>query len=397
MTQPTSQPTKNRFTFRTFVLLLIPIILLAGVIALFLYTGGGLRLESPAPVENLDVEKYVLERNLIHLYVRNTGPAELTIASVIINEAVMPFQVTPSPSLPRLGRAEINVNYAWTQGEAYGITIFTSNAIPFFVDIPVAFETPQPSSRTFWGFTLIGLYVGVIPVFLGIFWFPALRQLGRRTMTFLMAATAGLLIFLGLDTIAEALEVAAEVPSAFQGIGLIGIGAVATFLLLDAISRRQTEVTGSESERRLAIALMIAIGIGFHNLGEGLAIGAAYNVGEIALGTFLVVGFIIQNITEGLGIIAPVLRDRPTIGRLALMGLIGGGPAIIGAWIGGYTPSPILAVLFLAIGTGAIFEVVYEIAKLIKKDMERESMPMTVFSGVLTGMLLLWVTGLLIK
>jgi ZIP family zinc transporter len=397
MTQPTSQPTKNRFTFRTFVLLLIPILLLAGVIALFLYTGGGLRLESPAPVENLDVEKYVLERNRIHLYVRNTGPDSLTIASVIINEAVMPFKVTPNVTLPRLGRAEINVNYAWTQGEAYGITIFTSNAIPFFVDIPVAFETPQPSSRTFWGFTLIGLYVGVIPVFLGIFWFPALRQLGRRTMTFLMAATAGLLIFLGLDTIAEALEVAAEVPSAFQGIGLIGIGAVATFLLLDAISRRQTEITGSESERRLAIALMIAIGIGFHNLGEGLAIGAAYNVGEIALGTFLVVGFIIQNITEGLGIIAPVLRDRPTIGRLALMGMIGGGPAIIGAWIGGYTPSPILAVLFLAIGTGAIFEVVYEIAKLIKKDMERESMPMTVFSGVLTGMLLLWVTGLLIK
>jgi zinc transporter, ZIP family len=397
MTQPTSQPTTNRFTFRTLILLLIPIILLAGVIALFLYTGGGLRLESPAPVENLDVERYVLERNEIHLHVRNTGPEELTIATVVINEAIMPFSVTPSASIPRLGRAEIHVNYAWSEGEAYGITIFTSNAVPFAVDIPVAFETPQPSARTFWAFTLIGIYVGVIPVFLGIFWFPALRQLGRRTMTFLMAATAGLLIFLGLDTLAEALEVAAEVPSSFQGLGLIGIGAVGTFLLLDAISRGQTEITGSESERRLAIALMIAIGIGFHNLGEGLAIGAAYNVGEIALGTFLVVGFIIQNITEGLGIIAPVLRDRPTLGRLALMGLIGGGPAIIGAWIGGYTPSPFLAVLFLAIGTGAIFEVVYEIAKLIKKDMERESMAMTVFSGVLTGMLLLWVTGLLIK
>jgi zinc transporter, ZIP family len=397
MTQPTSQPAPNRFTLRTLVLLLIPIVLLAGVIALFLYTGGGLRLESPAPVENLDVERYVLERNEIHLYVRNTGPEELTIATVVINEAIMPFSVTPSVTIPRLGRAEIRVNYAWSQGEAYGITIFTSNAIPFGVDIPVAFETPQPSSRTFWGFTLIGLYVGVIPVFLGIFWFPALRQLGRRTMTFLMAATAGLLIFLGLDTLTEALEVAAEVPPAFQGIGLIGIGAVATFLLLDAISRQQTKITGSESERRLAVALMIAIGIGFHNLGEGLAIGAAYNVGEIALGTFLVVGFIIQNITEGLGIIAPVLRDRPSIGRLALMGLIGGAPAIIGSWIGGFTPSPILAVLFLAIGTGAIFEVVYEIAKLIQKDTARESMPMTVFSGVVTGMLLLWVTGLLIK
>ena len=397
MTQTAPPPAKKRFTFQTFLLLLIPIVLLAGVIGLFLSTGGGLDLEAPVPLEDLTVERYYLERNVIELHVQNTGQEELTVASVIINEAVMPFTVSPSATIPRLGRATIHVNYAWSHGEAYGITLFTSNAIPFVVDIPVAFETPQPSPRTFWGFTLIGLYVGVIPVFLGIFWFPALRQLGRRTMTFLMAATAGLLIFLGIDTLVEALEVAAEVPSAFQGIGLIGIGSVATFLLLDAISRRQAVITGSETERRLAVAMMIAIGIGFHNLGEGLAIGAAYNVGEIALGTFLVVGFIIQNITEGLGIIAPVLRDRPSLSRLALMGLIGGAPAIVGAWIGGYTPSPFLAVLFLAIGTGAIFEVVYEIAKLIQKDTARESMPITVFSGVLTGMLLLWVTGLLIK
>jgi zinc transporter ZupT len=142
---------------------------------------------------------------------------------------------------------------------------------------------------------------------------------------------------------------------------------------------------------------MIAVGIGLHNLGEGLAIGAAYNVGEIALGAFLVVGFIIQNITEGLGIIAPVLRDRPGIGNLALLGLLGGGPAILGTWIGGFSPSPTLAVLFLAVGTGAIFEVVYEIAKLIHKDTTREPMPVTVFSGIVAGMLLLWVTGLLIK
>jgi zinc transporter ZupT len=110
-----------------------------------------------------------------------------------------------------------------------------------------------------------------------------------------------------------------------------------------------------------------------------------------------VVGFIIQNITEGLGIIAPVLRDRPSLRDLILLGLIGGGPAILGAWIGGYAPSPTLAVLFLAIGTGAIFQVVYEIAKLIQKDSARQQMAGMVFSGVLTGMLLLWVTGLLIK
>ncbi len=394
MTQST-QPT--RFTLRTFILLLIPVILLIGVIALFLSTGGGLDLDAPVPVENLDIERYYLEQGMIELNVRNTGPEEMTIAQVGVNEAIMPFTVSPDTTIPRLGRAVIHIPYPWSYGEAYGVSIFTTNAIVFGVDIPVAFETPQPDAATFWSFTLIGLYVGVIPVFLGIFWFPALRTLGRRTMTFLMAATAGLLIFLGLDTLAEALEFAAEVPSSFQGIGLIGIGAVATFLLLEAISKRQASASVDETQRRLSVAFIIAVGIGFHNLGEGLAIGAAYNVGEIALGTFLVVGFIIQNITEGLGIIAPVLRDRPTVGKLAVMGLIGGAPAILGAWIGGYTPSPFLAVLFLAIGAGAIFQVIYEIAKLIQKDTQREAMPMTVFSGVLTGMMLLWLTGLMIK
>ena len=396
MTNQASPETKNRFSLRTLVLLVFPILLLAGVIFLFLNTGGGLNLNSPVPIENLTIERYRLERGRVELFVQNTGPEALTVASVIINDAVMPFEVVPSPEIPRLGRATIHVNYAWTEGEAYGLRVFTSNSIPFDLDIPVAFVTPQPEKKTFWSFTLIGLYVGVIPIFLGIFWLPALRALGRRWMTFLMAVTAGLLLFLGLDTLNEALEVAAELPATFQGIGLIGIGSVAAYLLLEMIGRSQSS-DRSEASRRLSIAWRIALGIGIHNLGEGLAIGAAYNVGEIALGTFLVVGFIIQNITEGLGIIAPILRDRPTIGQLALLGILGGGPAILGAWIGGYTPSPFLAVLFLAIGTGAIFQVAVEIGRFIQKDTNREAMPVTIFSGVLTGMLLLWVTGIFIK
>ncbi|MEW5829929.1 MAG: metal transporter [Chloroflexota bacterium] len=393
----TENPTTQRFSLRTLGLLLLPVILLAGVIALFLGTGGGLDLEPAAPVEDLAIERYVLEPGGIALHVRNAGPEPLTVSTVIVNDAVWPFTVEPDPTLPRLGRAVVRLDYPWTEGEAYGITLFTSNAVPFEVDIPVAFTTPQPTTGTFWSFALIGLYVGVIPVFLGIFWFPALRQLGRRWMVFLMAVTAGLLVFLGLDTLVEALESAADAPAPFQGIGLIGIGAVATFLLLDALSRRQTSTGRDEAGQRLSLAYMIATGIGLHNLGEGLAIGAAYNVGEIALGAFLVVGFIIQNITEGLGIIAPVLRDRPGLRSLAWMGLIGGAPAILGAWIGGLAPSPTLAVLFLAVGTGAIFEVVYEIAKLIQKDTARQPMPMTVFYGIVAGMLLLWITGLLIK
>lgn len=392
-----TQTSGRRINLATAILLILPLVLLGGVIWLFLTTGGGLQLSSPAPVEALTVERTVLKPGQIEITVRNAGPETLEIAQVIVNDAIWPFTVSSGPAIPRLQTAVVHLDYAWSYGEAYGVRLFTANAIPFDLEIPVAFETPQPDRRTFLAFTLIGLYVGVIPVYLGLFWFPALRQLGRRAMVFLLALTAGLLVFLGLDTLAEAIEQAAIVPGSFQGIGLIGIGAVGTFFLLDAISKRQVAIGRSEAAQRLALAYMIAVGIGLHNLGEGLAIGAAYNIGEIALGAFLVVGFIIQNITEGLGIIAPVLRDRPGIGNLALLGLVGGAPAILGAWIGGFSPSPTLAVLFLAIGAGAVFEVVYEIAKLIQKDTTRESMPLTVFSGIMTGMLLLWFTGLLIK
>lgn len=389
--------TKKHLSLGVATLLIVPLLILAGVIALFVTTGGGLALSSPAPIEVLTVERTILRPNHIEVVVRNAGPQDVTVSQVVINNAVWPFTVTPGSTIPRLSTATVHLDYGWSHGEAYAVRLFTTNAIPFDVQIPVAFETLEPNGRTLLGFTLIGLYVGVIPVFLGLFWFPALRQLNRWWMVFLLAVTAGLLIFLGLDTLVEAVEQAGAVPGPFQGIGMVGIGAVGTFFLLDAISKRQAATGKGGAPQRLSLAYMIALGIGLHNLGEGLAIGAAYNVGQIALGTFLVVGFIIQNITEGLGIIAPVLRDRPSIRDLALLGLLGGGPAIVGAWIGGFTPSPSLAVLFLAVGTGAVFEVVYEIAKLLRKDTAQGAMPLTVFSGVMAGMLLLWVTGLLIK
>lgn len=398
MTESTITPKKDiRSNPTTLALLILPLVVLAGVILLFLRTGGGLNLASPVPVEALTIERTVLKPGSIEVFVRNSSPKDVTIAQAVINNAVWPVTVSPSPVIARLQQARVIFNYPWTYGEAYAIRLFTSSAIPFDVEIPVAFTTAEPNSRTFLSFTLIGLFVGVIPVYLGLLWFPALRQLGRKWMVFLLATTAGLLVFLGLDTLAEALAKASSVPGPFQGIGLVGIGAVGTFFLLEAISQRQVGKGRDEASQRLALAYMIALGIGLHNLGEGLAIGAAYNVGEIALGGFLVVGFIIQNITEGLAIIAPVLRDKPSLIQLALMGLVGGAPAILGAWLGAFSPSPTLAVLFLAIGTGAVFEVVFEIAKLIKRDTVRQPMPVTVFSGIMVGMLLLWVTGMMVK
>ena len=382
---------------RTFLWLLLPLVLLAGVILVFLNTNAGLDFESPAPIESIAVERVILTHNHIAINIRNTSPQDITIAQIGINEAIRAFEMDPGFRIPRLGRATIHTDYGWVEGEAYGITLFSTNAVAFDVEIPVAFETPVPDANNFLAFALIGLYVGVIPVFLGILWLPALRQLDRRWMVFLLALTIGLLIFLGVDTLAEALEQVEHVPGPFQGLGLVAIGAVGIFYLLLAISRQQSSVESSGTAKRLNIAFIIALGIGLHNLGEGLAIGAAYTVGEISLGTFLVVGFIIQNITEGLGIIAPVLRDKPSLRTLVYLGLLGGAPAILGAWIGGFTPSPTLAVLFLGIGAGAIFEVVYEIAVMLRRDYAKEEGPYTVFAGVLSGMLLLWITGLIIK
>ena len=228
-------------------------------------------------------------------------------------------------------------------------------------------------------------------------WLPVLRSLSQQWVIFFMAVTIGLLIFLGIDATNEALEKAKDLGGAFQGVGIVGIGIVGTFMLLHALSRRQERLSGSGSDKRLALALMVALSIGLHNFGEGLAIGASFAVGAAALGTFLVVGFIIQNITEGLAIVTPIVNDKPSLLRLMLMGVLGGGPAIAGAWIGGLSYSLPASVLFLSIGAGAVFVVVYELLRMLQTDPAYKPMPMTTFAGVTAGMLTLWVTGLFIK
>jgi len=110
-----------------------------------------------------------------------------------------------------------------------------------------------------------------------------------------------------------------------------------------------------------------------------------------------VIGFIVQNITEGLGVVAPIARDRPSWQRLSVLGLIAGAPAILGTWIGGFTYSMPLAALFLGIGAGALFQVAWEIGRIIRRDEARSPAPFVNFAGVAAGMLVMYGTGLLMK
>ncbi|MGH2372096.1 MAG: ZIP family metal transporter [bacterium] len=378
---------------------LIPLALLAIFIALFLARGPlGVFQAAFPPVEELTIDRVTLnaEPRQITVAVTNGGPEPVTVAQVIVDEAYWHHEITPDRTIPRLRGATITIPYPWVEGEPHKIVLLTSTGLTIEHEIAVAVETPRPDARYLLTFTLLGVYVGVIPVFIGLLWFPFLRRIGRRWLNFFLSLTGGLLVFLGADTLSEALEVRALVPGAFQGTALVTIGVVGTFLGLTVLVRRTTREKGEGPEARLVLAYLIALGIGLHNLGEGLAIGAAYALGEVALGTFLVLGFMLHNTTEGLGIVAPVATDRPSLWQLVLLGIIAGAPTIPGAWIGGFVYSPIFATVFLAIGAGAIFQVVYELARLTVRQAGDELITATNLAGFLAGLLIMYVTGLFV-
>ena len=178
----------------------------------------------------------------------------------------------------------------------------------------------------------------MIPVTIGMLWLPFVRRVGAATLRVLIGFTIGLLGFLGVDALLEGLEIAAEGAQAFGGEALVFIGAGVAYLALvgvDSWLRGRRAEAKAKGAGGAYLALLVAIGIGLHNLGEGLAIGSAYAGGALALGAFLVVGFAIHNTTEGLAIVAPLADGgEAKLSRLIGLGLIAGAPAILGAWIG---------------------------------------------------------------
>jgi zinc transporter, ZIP family len=377
----------------------VPLVLLTAVVALFTATGGsvtGLLGEAPPPADEFDIRRVEFHPGEIRIRVTNPQRDDLTIASVTVDDAIMPFEVDGDTTLGRLRSSEIVVQYDWVAEEPISVGVTSSTGIETTEEIPAAVETPQASARSFLGYALIGTLVGIVPVALGLLWLPSLRRAAPEWLAAFMALTAGLLAFLAVEALSEALELQAALPSALGGAGLVLLGVSVSFLFLSAISSGMGG-GGSVGLGGLALATLVAIGIGLHNLGEGLAIGSSFALGELALGTFFVVGFMIHNVTEGLGIAAPLSEGRRVSWqRLAVLVLVAGAPAIAGAWLGGFVTSDLLGVVFFAAAAGAAFEVVVEVGRYVARRAPGGLSSPHVLGGFLAGVVVMYVTGLLV-
>jgi ZIP family zinc transporter len=391
---------------------LIPVAVLALAIGVFVALDAPGLDRIGVPEEELAVERTVMNPGEIELHVRNDGADPVEVKQVIVNDGYVAFTQSEE-KIGRLGGAEIDVQYPWIEGQAYEVALLTATGATIEHTIDAAVETPDADLGFYGLMALIGLYVGVIPVAIGMLWLPWVRGVDARWMRFLLAFTVGLLGFLAIDALLEGTELAGTGAESLGGAALVWLGAAGAYLALSAVDgwlrgRRERLERGDEPDGGRSggspatglgyrAAFLVALGIGLHNLGEGLAIGSAYAIGSLALGAALVVGFALHNTTEGLAIVAPVARGgSASVRRLALLGLLAGAPAVLGAWIGASAFNPSLAALMFGIGAGAIAQVIVQIAPAVKDEAGRLLHPLAA-GGLLTGLVVMYATGLLVS
>lgn len=425
-----------RISKRTILFGIVPIIVIGAMIIFLLNSPGILFQSSVKPLPKISFEKVEFSDDGIVAFVRNTGPSNTTIAQADVNDRIHPAAIEPSRILTRLADAKVIIPFVWNIGEPYKIGITTDDGTRFEKTVNSAAPAPRPTVGQASSFAIIGTYVGIIPVMMGLIWYPFIRRLSPNKYNFFLSLTAGLLVFLGIDALLESNEIAVNsLASVFNAQILIIMVAIVTLITLMYVSQRLiqraskrsnseleykarylshsepdsglSDIRSSSSSssqqqlliRPIAISMMIAIGIGLHNFGEGLAVGAAVLLGEVALSSFLILGFTLHNTTEGLAIVAPMAKSRRIpVTKLMIMGLIAGGPTIIGAWIGGFLYSPIATVIFLSIGAGAIFQVVYSIGSWMYHTNGSRGLLNNhwVIIGFAFGMLIMYLTGLLV-
>jgi zinc transporter, ZIP family len=382
---------------------LLPVVLVVGAVSLFAATGSsltGLVRDNPPALDEFDIRRVTFdEPGEIHIRVTNPQSQDLTIAVVTVDDAIVPYTLDGPQTLGRLRSATIEVPFAWVDGDPISVGVTSSTGIQTTKEIAAATETPSIGGRSVLGYALIGFLVGVVPIAFGLLWLPSLRRAAPEWLAGFMALTAGLLTFLAVEALGEALDLQAALPPGLGGPGLVLLGVAGSYLSLVLLSQRFGSAEGSGAPLGgLALATLVAIGIGLHNLGEGLAIGSSLALGELALGTFFIVGFMVHNVTEGLGIAAPAAeaKSQPSLARLGVLAVIAGAPAILGAWLGGFLTSDFLGVVFFAAAAGAALEVVVEVGRYVIRRAPGGVRSPHVVIGFFSGLAVMYVTGLLV-
>ena len=321
------------------------------ILMLYIFGPGSDLLDLGIPLPEITIEKIDFVDSEIQATVRNTGPISVEVVMADVNDRIQPAAVEPDKSLERFETALVRIPFEWNAGEPYTIGITIDDGTRFEKEIDAAAPALDFSLDLVVFFAIIGTYVGVIPIMIGLLWLPFIKKISRKKYHFFLALTAGLLLFLAIDSIEEAIDVSDEnLAGSFNGTLLVVTIVILSFLVLYYAGEKLVkQANSSKITKHVAIALMISIGIGLHNFGEGLAIGASVGLGSIAFSTFLIVGFALHNTTEGIAIAAPMSRGKLMIGKLVAMGLIAGTPAIFGAWLGGFSYSPFSTVIFLSI------------------------------------------------
>jgi hypothetical protein len=180
----------------------VPLVALAALIAAFVLGNPAAFFTSDAPpIEDLSVERVVVVPNGFRVSVINGGAIEVTIAQVAVDDAFWAFTASPSATLGRLEQATVFIPYPWVRGEPHAILLITNTGTTFEGEVVAATLTPAPGLKEFGAYALLGIYVGIIPVALGMLWFPAMKQMGRRGLNALLAVTICMLIFLLVFTL----------------------------------------------------------------------------------------------------------------------------------------------------------------------------------------------------
>ena len=369
----------------------VPLVLV-GILVAYVSGPGSDLFDLGEPLPEITIEQIVFADSEIQAAIRNTGPISVSVAVADVNDRIQPAAVEPDRFLERYETATVRIPFDWNVAEPYTIGITTDDGTRFERSIVAAAPVLEPGWDLIGSFAVIGTYVGVIPVIIGMLWLPFIRQISPAKYHFFLALTVGLLLFLGIDSIEEALDVAGQsLAGSFNGLLLVATTVVLSFLGLYYAAGRLTSTAGP-----MAVSAMIAVGIGLHNFGEGLAIGAAVGLGSAAFSAFLIVGFALHNTTEGLAIAAPVSRSKTPIIRLGLLAAVAGTPAIFGAWVGGFAYSPFASVIFLSVGAGAILQVIVVMLGWMRDRGDQVLSSAPVAAGIAVGMLIMYLTSILV-